>query len=375
MSHAVKSILLPLVAGAAAFGAAATADAAISTYESAGGQVVVVGTSADDAVVVSISGSLHVYSVTLSKAVSCTKDWANGVTTTVASTIATYDASDVTSVAFVGLDGNDYFRNDTGLPGYLYGGAGIDVLIGSSDQDFIKGDYEDAVTPAASASCNVIYGNGGDDYLAGGLLSTSAGNAWQYIYGGDGNDHIGLGSMTGGDSTDMSSNRLYAEGNNGDDFIYGGTNGDTIYGGDGDDLIDGGKGDDAISAGSGDDTVDGGEGEDSINGDDGNDVITGGDGADTLNGGNGADELSGDAGSDTISGGGDNDYLYGGDDDDDLYGESGRDHIYGEGGNDYMSGGSGNDDLFGGDGGTDNYCKGGTGNDSFHDCNYALGDW
>ena len=79
----------------------------------------------------------------------------------------------------IGNDGNDYFRNDTGIASSQYGGAGIDVLIGSHDADVIWGDYASATTAASSASCNVIYGGGGDAWFGPAVWkSTDLGATW-----------------------------------------------------------------------------------------------------------------------------------------------------------------------------------------------------
>lgn len=368
-----KSCRLPLAAAALVLGAATSAEAGVVSVWTENNILAIEGSADADAIVVSISGTINVYEVSLSKAVSCSKDWASGVTTTVTRTLS-YDASAIDGVAFFGMDGNDYFRNDTGLRSFIYGGAGIDVLIGSSQSDLILGDYEDADTAADAPSCNVIYGNGDDDYLAGGLSGFATCDSQQYIYGGDGPDYIGLGKNVGTDTSDNSCARLYAEGGSGADHLYGGTSADDLYGGDGNDVISAGEGMDLVAGGDGEDTLDGGLGDDWMYGDDDNDLIHGDEGDDDINGGYGQDGLYGDAGEDLMHGDGDADWVHGGDDDDELYGDNGADKIYGEGGNDYMSGGSGNDKLWGGSGGTNNYCKGGSGTDSFSDCNYSLSD-
>jgi RTX calcium-binding nonapeptide repeat (4 copies) len=70
----------------------------------------------------------------------------------------------------------------------------------------------------------------------------------------------------------------------------------------------------------------------------GNDFIWGNYGNDTISGNYGNDTLRGYYGNDTLAGG------FG---DDKLYGEHGNDILFGEEGNDYLDGGFGNDNLYG----------------------------
>ena len=99
----------------------------------------------------------------------------------------------------------------------LRGGWGDDVLVGSSEANYLAGGF------------------GGDDTLRGGagddLLSGSSGR--NSLYGGPGNDVL--------------------EGKFGRDFLYGGTGDDVLDGADGNDVLDGGAGIDQYLGGDGDD--------------------------------------------------------------------------------------------------------------------------
>ena len=114
-------------------------------------------------------------------------------------------------------------------------------------------------------------------------------------------------------------------GDDGNDFITGGTGNDSVDAGDGQDTVDGGIGNDTIAAGDGEDLIDGSDGTDSLSGGDGADTLRGGNDGDILNGGSGNDSLDGQNGDDSIFGGSGNDTLLGG---------SGADSVDGQGGND-----------------------------------------
>lgn len=172
-----------------------------------------------------------------------------------------------------------------------------------------------------------------------------------FVSGMGGNDmivvahHIGLDTVLNGDD--------------GNDFIYGGGGNDVIDGGAGNDLlfgrggtdeIFGGDGNDLIFGNSDGDTLHGGAGSDSIWGSYGDDTINGGDGDDFLFGGADDDVLNGDAGSDWLLGGSGNDTLNGGDGNDILLGQAGNDILSGDAGDDILIGGPGQDQLDGGDG-------------------------
>lgn len=152
---------------------------------------------------------------------------------------------------------------------------------------------------------NKIYGNDGDDTIAGFGYADS-------LYGGNGNDVIQGGAGY---------NSLYGEAGN--DSLYGGDEGNFMEGGDGDDFFQAGISTDRFYGGNGSDTVSyadrttnvtiylygtrqygadrdefysienviGGSGNDYLYGSDENNKIAGGDGNNTLTGGNGADSF------------------------------------------------------------------------------------
>ena len=181
-----------------------------------------------------------------------------------------YKMSDVKSIAFSGLAGDDTFINNTAIGSTASGGTGNDSLRGGSGKDTLIGGAGD----------DKLQGNKGDDTLQGAL---------------------------------------------GNDTAIGGAGIDTLFGGVGDDSLDGGIGDDRLSGGAGDDWLVGGAGNDSASGDDGNDVAHGGVGDDSLRGGNDNDALYGDDGVESIEGEAGDDRLDGGIGDDSLRGGVGGD--------------------------------------------------
>ena len=197
-----------------------------------------------------------------------------------------FEASEVQSILFVGLRGDDYFENRTSISSIAFGQVGNDTLIGGSGADRLFGNTQD----------DIIRGNGGDDFLVAGI-----GN--DVVNGGDGDDRIlGIHDI----------NTL--NGDAGNDTIFGGLDEDTISGGDGDDTLVGNSGNDTISGGNGNDLVFGGGGNDNILGDAGDDIIYG------------------QADDDEISGGSGDDIVGGNDGNDQLFGEQGNDRIVGGGG-------------------------------------------
>jgi Ca2+-binding RTX toxin-like protein len=198
-----------------------------------------------------------------------------------------YKMSDVKSIAFSGLAGDDTFINNTAIGSTASGGTGNDSLRGGSGKD-------------------TLIGGAGDDKL---------------------------------------------QGNKGDDTLQGALGNDTAIGGAGIDTLFGGVGDDSLDGGIGDDVVNGGDGADSLAGSFGDDRLNGGAGDDWLEGGAGNDSASGDDGNDIAYGGVGDDSLRGGNDNDALYGDDGIDSIEGEAGDDRLDGGVGDDALRGGVGG------------------------
>lgn len=206
-----------------------------------------------------------------------------------------FDASEVQSILFVGLRGDDYFENRTSIPSIAFGQVGNDTLIGGSGADRLFGNTQD----------DTIDGGGGDDFIVAGI---------------------------------------------GDDVVNGGAGNDRILGIHDINTIDGGAGNDTIFGGLGDDTIMGGAGDDTLVGNSGNDTITGGDGNELIFGGGGNDQINGEAGDDIIYGQADDDQIHGGLGADIVAGNDGSDQLHGDQGNDRIVGGGGVDQAnFSGD--------------------------
>ena len=200
----------------------------------------------------------------------------------------TFQASGITSIIFVGLGGDDVFRNLTSKPSFAWGHAGEDILIGGSGNDRLVGNSQN----------DTISGNGGDDVLVAGIGDDR-------ISGGGGNDRIlGVAGTN------------FLNGNGGNDTIFGGLNRDNITGGAGDDMLAGSEGDDNILASDGNDLIFGGSGNDRVEGGTGNDRVFGQNGNDTILGGLGDDVLFGNDGNDRFTGQSGNDRIVGGQGDD-----------------------------------------------------------
>ena len=322
--------------------------AAVIGYDPVAEQIILTGTTADDAAVISApdANTIDVSIVT------------DGVMVE-----QSFDASEVNSVAFNSGAGNDSLMNSTSIPVIAIGGDGNDSFVGGSGND-------------------TLYGMGGNDTLIGG-----EGN--DLIHGGSGNDSL--------------------DGGAGDDSLFGeGGNFDTLRGGPGNNVLDGGAGTNNLVSEQGDvnftltattltglgtDTLLNIDGAVLVGGASGNRfdttqaaipaTLTGGLGNDTFIGGAMPDTLveTGDVnftltnsqltglGTDTLSGinaavltGGPSANLIdasgfsnpvtlnGLDGNDTLFGGSASDRIDGGNGNDRISGGAGANTLFGGDG-------------------------
>ncbi|MBX7146810.1 MAG: hypothetical protein K1X44_05825 [Alphaproteobacteria bacterium] len=146
-----------------------------------------------------------------------------------------------------GGDGNDVLfggNNDDNL----FGNNGDDTLLGGNGKDFLSGADGD----------DVASGGNGDDFIRGG-------NGHDTLYGGDGNDTIEGGFDESGDT-------IYGE--YGDDILAGNENySDFLYGGDDNDKLDGYGGNDVLNGGGGNDTLYGDYGDTTLLGGDGNDLI------------------------------------------------------------------------------------------------------
>lgn len=111
-----------------------------------------------------------------------------------------------TLIAYGG-GGNDFIFGKTGND-TLYGEDGNDVLEGGDGSDVLYGGNGNDVLSETDQLINFLYGDAGDDSLAG----------TGFLYGGSGNDQL-----TGGDIAD------HLEGGYGDDKIYGGDGVDTAF--------------------------------------------------------------------------------------------------------------------------------------------------
>ncbi len=215
----------------------------------------------------------------------------------------------------------------------------------------------------------IVFGSAGDDRIV--------------LYAGNSGIFVRVNSERHGPFDIPIGRRLFAFGEEGNDFIT--VSGDLLqvaelHGGTGDDYLAGGLSADLIVGGPGSDRIQGGEGDNRLFGDgnefvsdvliespeDGNDQVSGRGGADAIWGGGGNDSLYGADGDDTLDGGSGDDHLTGGNGSDILRGGQGRDTLQGGSGRDFLSGGDGDDQLFGGS--DDDILVGGRGAD------YLRGD-
>jgi len=155
--------------------------------------------------------------------------------------------------------------------------------------DASGGDFCCTHDPADLREVVVLGGSAGDDisliYDVYELEVGDSGSLAVQVWGGSGDDDI-----KGSSCTDSA----YSESLNGqedDDFIYGGGGADDIAGGAGADRIDAGPGDDVVYGGLGDDVIVGSAGADTLYGQRGEDVICGGVGEDRLYGNPGDDTI------------------------------------------------------------------------------------
>ena len=265
--------------------------------------------------------------------------------------------TDITTIA-AGNDGNDRLTSGNGND-RLFGGAGNDILISSGGTNLLNGfDGNDNFT--GGSGNDTIFGLDGDDIVNGG-----AGN--DFVVGGIGNDTIN--GDDGNDTVFASAGNDTVSGGNGNDFLYGQDGVDDLSGGSGNDLIRGGSGNDTQIGGTGDDRILGEDGIDELRGNDGKDVIFGGDDSDTIFGDGGTDFLYGGLGDDTIRGGVLSDQIRGNEGNDTLFGDAGNDRIAGDDGDDVLDGGIGFDTVLG-DAGKDeitgtstDFVRGGAGDD------------
>ena len=344
--------------------------------------------------------------------------------------VRSFDASRVRRLFVVGNAGNDTITIGSGVVGAdLYGGSGNDRLVGGAGDDVLEG------------------GTGADDLSGGGGIDTADyfrrtddlridfdGVADDGAAGEGDNVRGDMENVTGGHGDDE------ITGNSKNNRLIGGRGDDRLVGLAGDDWLDGGLGADFMSGGQGVDTIDyssragpgvtvtlvdalpndgaPGEGDNAqadnligtaandhvsgsqspnvIDGRGGNDVLFGLGGDDTLRGGSGNDRLDGGAGNDLLDGGVADpnfepnvdtaDYSARADDltidlnnaanltpsgerdryvnIDNVEGGRGNDRIIGDGNANSLSGNAGNDTLIGNDG--NDVFDGGAGADAYH---------
>ena len=139
-----------------------------------------------------------------------------------------------------GTAGADTLTGVAGVANHIRGGAGDDLIVGST-------------------KFNDINGNAGNDSISG---KSTVGD---WLLGGQGNDQINATASTG---------HNIINGNLGADTLTGGSGGDTIRGGQGDDVIRGGAGNNWISGDLGDNKITGGAGQDTFHAGAGHDTIT-----------------------------------------------------------------------------------------------------
>lgn len=148
-----------------------------------------------------------------------------------------FSATSVRSLRFVGLGGNDTFKNLTALPLQAFGNAGSDKLEGGGTNDVLDGgDGNDTLT-GGDGNDRLLGGNQ-DDWLSGGWGNDG-------LCGGHGND-----TMIGGEGNDVLSEATDLDPpSSGDDILRGGNGNDWLRGGIGQDRLEGGAGDDYLEGG------------------------------------------------------------------------------------------------------------------------------
>jgi Ca2+-binding RTX toxin-like protein len=270
----------------------------------------------------------------------------------------------------------------------VFGGALTQVIVGSSGEDRLYGDfYEDSTELGAgdvllgmaidlstsrtiTSSANLDSIKSGRDWLFGddGADAIYGGQGNDVIEGGKGNDGSFLGDkldirfINVDDLKDAEDELIPPNlpiavsfsvglfGGSGNDDISGGDGSDVLYGEKDNDYLRGDSGSDVVWGGTGSDRIEGGSGSDALFGDDrpesksgSVDNVKGGEGNDNIFGGGGNDRLSGDSGRDRVLGGFGNDILAGGTGDDKIHGEVGNDTLAGGAGADLLDGGLGAD--------------------------------
>jgi len=241
----------------------------------------------------------------------------------------------VTQVVFDGGDGDDTLdASETNVQIIADGGSGNDLLMGGSaidtfdagaGNDTVVGQRGDDIADLGEGDDRFIWNNGdGSDFINGGagfdvtqvngadgagdefdlaavdgqaifnrlnlgLFTLTNENIEQFEINGQGGDD----SLTVGDLTDSTVEKVVFSGGEGNDTLDARESSTTIeaFGGDGDDLLLGGSAIDTFFAGAGDDIVVGQRGDDIASLEEGDDrfVWNNGDGSDFINGGAGFD--------------------------------------------------------------------------------------
>jgi Ca2+-binding RTX toxin-like protein len=274
----------------------------LMTVSIAGAPIVIYGTSGDDTIQLTQSGT------TLNVVY-------NGL-------LASHSTSAFKVVVY-GSGGNDkiWAGSSVQLPLEIYGGAGNDSIRGGAARDNLFGGMGGTLT-AYESGRDTLDGAGGNDRVQSSAFTTC------YLYGGANND-----TLIGGSQTDYiygldGDDRL--DGMGGADYLYGGAGADWLEGDDANDYLYGSTGNDTLRGNAGHDALFGDQDNDLLDGMDGNDTLYGSTGRDDLRGAAGNDLLRGDAGNDTLNGGAHNDQLYGGTEDDWMVADAGSDRISGE---------------------------------------------
>jgi Ca2+-binding RTX toxin-like protein len=230
-----------------------------------------------------------------------------------------------------GLDGADKILDtDKSNTDTLYGGRGNDFLLDGIIDSFsgsgtLADPYSNIVLDATDSGASVLSGDEGRDILLGGGGADT-------LYGGEDDDS--------GVVIDYNGSFIYAGlyGGDGADYLDGGRGNDDMYGGAGADTIIANSGVDRAFGGDGTDNIYGGRytvvtDRMTAEGGNGNDYIFAGDNIDVLYGDNAAGT---ETGNDFIWAGGGNDYLIGGNGTDTLIGNTGSDFFYGGAGLDWF---------------------------------------
>ena len=176
-------------------------------------------------------------------------------------------------------------------------------------ETFNKYDGDDWIDVGDENEVVTVYGQGGNDWIAGGFNSDSTDYGIERLFGGSGNDTIFM-INENQRSLDTGDKHNYGFGGLGNDKLYGSAGSDVLWGDDEDiTLYDTDTGD----VGAVDKETDLKGGSDWLIGYDGADVLHGGYGNDKLDGGTGADLLFGEYGDDKLFGGDGDDVMWGDD--------------------------------------------------------------